>query len=321
MKRREFITVLGAAAAWPIAAWPQERLPVVGVLRINPRDFDTFAEPFRRDMRELGWEEGRNIRFEFVWAGGRNEDIPALARELVAKQVDLIVTFGNLAVSAVQSARATIPLIGMSDDMVREGLAASMARPGGHTTGVSMMGADLDLKRLELLHEFVPSARRIAALIDLSTSDNQKRIEATAGRLNLELVSFPIRNADDARRALDGIAAADVGAVNVLASPMLNGMRRTIIVRLIGARLPSIFEWPESAEDGGLIGYGAPILSLYRRVAVLVDKVLRGSHPADLPIEQPTKFELAVNLQTAKAIGLAIPPSLLLRADRVIERK
>ena len=314
MKRREFITVLGAAAAWP-----QERLPVVGVLRINPRDFDTFAEPFRRDMRELGWEEGRNIRFEFVWAGGRNEDIPALARELVAKQVDLIVTFGNLAVSAVQSARATIPLIGMSDDMVREGLAASMTRPGGHTTGVSMMGADLDLKRLELLHEFVPSARRIAALIDLSTSDNQKRIEATAGRLNLELVSFPIRNADDARRALDGIAAADVGAVNVLASPMLNGMRRTIIVRLIGARLPSIFEWPESAEDGGLIGYGAPILSLYRRVAVLVDKVLRGSHPADLPIEQPTKFELAVNLQTAKAIGLAIPPPLLLRADRVIE--
>jgi len=319
MKRREFITVLGAAAAWPIAAWPQERLPVVGVLRINPRDFDTFAEPFRRDMRELGWEEGRNIRFEFVWAGGRNEDIPALARELVAKQVDLIVTFGNLAVSAVQSARATIPLIGMSDDMVREGLAASMTRPGGHTTGVSMMGADLDLKRLELLHEFVPSARRIAALIDLSTSDNQKRIEATAGRLNLELVSFPIRNADDARRALDGIAAADVGAVNVLASPMLNGMRRTIIVRLIGARLPSIFEWPESAEDGGLIGYGAPILSLYRRVAVLVDKVLRGAHPADLPIEQPTKFELAVNLQTAKAIGLAIPPPLLLRADRVIE--
>ena len=319
MKRREFITVLGAAAAWPIAAWPQERLPVVGVLRINPRDFDTFAEPFRRDMRELGWEEGRSIRFEFVWAGGRNEDIPALSRELVAKQVDLIVTFGNLAVSAVQSARATIPLIGMSDDMVREGLAASMTRPGGHTTGVSMMGADLDLKRLELLHEFVPSARRIAALIDLSTSDNQKRIEATAGRLNLELVSFPIRNADDARRALDGIAAADVGAVNVLASPMLNGMRRTIIVRLIGARLPSIFEWPESAEDGGLIGYGAPILSLYRRVAVLVDKVLRGAHPADLPIEQPTKFELAVNLQTAKAIGLAIPPPLLLRADRVIE--
>jgi putative ABC transport system substrate-binding protein len=320
VKRRDFITLLGgAAAAWPVAVRAQERLPVVGVLRINPRDFETFAEPFRRDMKELGWEERRNVRFEFVWAGGRNEDVPALARELVAKQVDLIVTFGNLAVRAVQNATATIPLIGMSDDIVREGLAASMARPGGHTTGVSIMGADLDLKRLELLHEFVPSARRIAALIDLSTSDNQKGNEAAAGRLNLELVSFPVRNADDARRALDGITAAGVGAVNVLASPMLNGMRRTIIVRLVGARLPSIFEWPESAEDGGLIGYGAPVLSLYRRVAILVDKVLRGARPADLPIEQPTKFELAINLQTAKAIGLAIPPSLLLRADRVIE--
>jgi putative ABC transport system substrate-binding protein len=175
--------------------------------------------------------------------------------------------------------------------MVRDGLAASMARPGGQTTGVSIIGADLDLKRLELLHEFVPNARRIAALIDLSTSDNQKRIEAAAGRLNLELVSFPVRNADDARRALDGIAAAGVDAVNVLASPMLNGMRRTIIVRLLGAHLPSIFEWPESAEDGGLIGYGAPVLSLYRRIAILVDKVLRGARPADLPIEQATKFE------------------------------
>jgi putative ABC transport system substrate-binding protein len=320
MRRRDFITLLsGTAAAWPLATRAQERLPVVGVLRINPRDFETFAEPFRRDMKELGWEEGRNVRFEFVWAGGRNQDVPMLARELVAKQVDLIVTFGNLGVSAVQSVSATIPIIGMSDDMVREGLAASMARPGGHTTGVSIIGADLDLKRLELLHEFVPNARRIAALIDLATSDNQTRIEAAAGRLNLELVSFQVRNADDARRALDRIAAAGVDAVNVLASPMLNGMRRTIIVRLLGARLPSIFEWPESAEDGGLIGYGAPVLSLYRRIAILVDKVLRGARPADLPIEQPTKFELAVNLQTAKAIGLAVPPSLLLRADTVIE--
>jgi putative ABC transport system substrate-binding protein len=321
MRRRDVIALLGGTVwASPFPAWTQERVPVVGVLRINPRDFETFAEPFRRDMKELGWEEGRNVRFEFVWAGGRNEDVPALARELVAKQVNLIVTFGNLGLSAAQSATTTIPLIGMSDDMVREGLAASMARPGGHTTGVSMMGADLDLKRLELLHEFVPRARRIATLIDLATAEyNQKGIEEAAGRLNLDLISFPVRNGDEARRTLDGIAAAGVDAVNVLASPMLNGMRRAIIVRLVGARLPSIFEWPESAEDGGLIGYGPPILSIYRRIAILVDKVLRGARPADLPIEQPTKFELAVNLQTAKAIGLAISPSLLLRADRVIE--
>jgi putative ABC transport system substrate-binding protein len=224
IRRRDFITLLGGAATWPLAARAQDRLPVVGVLRINPRDFETFAEPFRRDMKELGWEERRNVRFEFVWASGRNENIPALARELVANQVDLIVTFGNLGLSAVQSATTTIPLIGMSDDMVREGLAASMARPGGHTTGVSMMGADLDLKRLELLHEFVPGARRIATLIDLATAEyDQKGMEQAAGRLNLELVIFPVRNADEARRALDGIAGAGVDAVNVLASPMLNG--------------------------------------------------------------------------------------------------
>jgi putative tryptophan/tyrosine transport system substrate-binding protein len=165
-------------------------------------------------MKELGWEEGRNIRFEFVWAGGRTEDVPALARDLVARTA---------------------------------------------------------------------------------------------------------RNADEVGRALDGITAADVGAVNVLASPMLNGTRRLIIDRLRNNRLPSIYEWPESADDGGLLGYGAPITSLYRRVAVLVDKILRGARPADLPIEQPTKLELVVNLRTANAIGLTIPPSLLLRADRVIE--
>jgi putative ABC transport system substrate-binding protein len=321
MRRREFITLLGGAAVgWPLAVRAQQPgSPVIGVLRINPRDFETFAEPFRHDMRDLGWEEGRNVRFEFVWAGGRNEEVSALAGELVAKQVDLIVTFGNLGISAVQRATATLPIIGMSDDMVREGLATSMARPGGHTTGVSIMGADLDLKRLELLHEFVPGARRIAALMDMSAADNRNDIEAAARRLDVELLSFPVRNVDETRRALDDIAAAGVGAVNVLASPMLNGIRRTIIIRFLDERLPAIYEWPESADDGGLIGYGAPVLSLYRRVAILVDKVLRGARPADLPIERPSTFELVVNLQTAKAIGLAIPPSLLLRADRVIE--
>ena len=152
MRRRELITMLGGAAAfWPSAARAQGRLPVVGILRINPKEFEIFADPFRRDMKQLGWEERRNIRFEFVWAGGRNEDVPALARELVARQADVIVAFGNLGLSAVQRATATIPIVGMTDDMVGEGLAASMARPGGNTTGVSILGAELDLKRLELL--------------------------------------------------------------------------------------------------------------------------------------------------------------------------
>jgi putative tryptophan/tyrosine transport system substrate-binding protein len=279
-----------------------------------------FAEPFHHDMKELGWDEGRNIRFEFIWAGGRNEDVPTLARDLAARQPDIIVTFGNLGLSAVQRATATIPIVGMTDDMVAEGLAASMARPGGHTTGVSILGAELDLKRLELLHDYVPEARRIAVLKDpTSRGANHYRLDTAASRLNLELVVFNAHNADEIGPALDGIATADVGAVNVLASTMLNGARRAIIDRLRNSRLASIYEWPESADEGGLLGYGAPVTSLYRRVAALVDKILRGARPADLPIEQPTKFELVVNLRTANAIGLTIPPSLLLRADRVIE--
>ncbi len=320
LKRRTFITLLGGAAIWPLAARAQQPLPMVGILRINPKESEIFSEYFRQDMKELGWQEGHNVRFEFIWAGGRNEDVPVLARDLVARQPDVIVTFGNLGLSAVQHATATIPIVGMTDDMVGEGLAASMARPGGHTTGVSILGAELDLKRLELLHEYFPQAGRIAVLKDpTSTVANHYRLDEAASRLNLELVVFNVRNADEVGPALDSIAAADVGAVNVLASTMLNGARRIIIDRLRSSRLPSIYEWPESADEGGLLGYGAPIASLYGRVAVLVDKILRGAGPADLPIEQPTKFELVVNLRTANAIGLTIPPSLLLRADRVIE--
>jgi putative ABC transport system substrate-binding protein len=174
--------------------------------------------------------------------------------------------------------------------------------------------------RLELLHDYVPQARRVAVLKDpTSTIATQYRLEPAADRLNLELVVLTARNGDEVGRALDEIAATHVGAVNVLASPMLNGARRLIIDRLRDNRLPSIYEWPESAADGGLLAYGAPIESLYRRVAVLIDKILHGARPADLPIEQPTNFELVVNLRTANAIGLAISPSLLLRADRVIE--
>jgi putative ABC transport system substrate-binding protein len=319
MRRREVIALLGGAASWPLTARARA-VPIVGILRINPRESEIFAEPFRHYMNELGWEEGRNIRFEFVWADGRYEDLPALARDLVARGVDVIVTFGNPGISAVQRATTTIPIVGMSDDMVREGLAASMARPGGHTTGVSILGAELDLKRLELLHEYVPQARRIAVLRDPSlAAAHQNWIEPAASRLNLELVTFTVHNADEVSQALDSIAVAEVGAVNILASAMLNGVRRLTIDRLRDARLPSIYEWPESADEGGLLGYGAPIASLYRRVAALVDKILRGANPADLPIEQPTTFELVVNLRTAKAIALAIPPSLLLRADRVVE--
>jgi putative ABC transport system substrate-binding protein len=322
MRRRDFITLLGSAAtAWPLAARAQQsRVPVVGVLRINPKDVnETFAEPFQRYMKELGWEEGRNIRFQFLWAGGQSEQLPVLARELVTRKVDLIITFGNPAVQAVQRMTTTIPIVGMSDDMVGAGLAASMARPGGNTTGVSILGGELDIKRHELLHEFAPQARRIAALADPSTFSSRPQLENASRAFSVELLIFTAQDLDEISRALDAMEAAGVEAVNVLASPILNAARAFIIDRLRRARLPSIFEWPETAEDGGLLGYGPRNLLVYRRVASLVDKVLRGTSPADLPIEQPTKFELVVNLKTAQAIGLTIPPALLLRADEVIE--
>jgi putative ABC transport system substrate-binding protein len=320
MIRREFVTLLGSAAvAWPLAVRAQQgHLPVVGVLRPIPKDADQFAEPFRRYMRAIGWEDGRNVRFLFVWADGRNERAPALAEELVAQNVDLIITFGDPAIRAAQRATQAIPIVGMTDDMVGSGLAASMARPGRNTTGVSILSPELDVKRLEILHEFVPQARRIAVLADPSTS-NRAQLASAARDLGVELLVFEVQNPAEIGRPLDAITAAGVEAVHVLASPQLNAARHVIIERTRNARLPAIYQFPETAEEGGLLSYGPRVLLCYRHVVSLVDKVLRGTKPADLPIEQPIKFELVVNLKTAIAIGMTIPPTLLLRADQVIE--
>jgi putative tryptophan/tyrosine transport system substrate-binding protein len=321
VRRREFITLLGgAAAAWPLTARAQQsRLPVVGVLRPNRRDvLETFAEPFRRYMKAIGWEDGRNVRFLFVWTDGLSERAPALAGELV-KNVDLIVTFGDPATRAAQHATAAIPIVAMTDDMVGSGLVASLARPGGNTTGVSILASELNVKRLEVLHEFVPQARRIAILADATTISTRAQLASAARDLHVEPVWFKAGSPEELSRALDALTAAKVDAVNVLASPLLNFWRLQIIDWMRDARLAAVYQWPESVEDGGLLAYGPRTLLCYRHVVRLVDKVLRGAKPADLPIEQPAKFELAVNLKTAGAIGMTIPPTLLLRADEVIE--
>jgi putative tryptophan/tyrosine transport system substrate-binding protein len=323
VKRRDFISLLGgAAAAWPLAARAQQpdRLPVIGVLRPNPKDVNEFfAEPFRRYMKAVGWEEGRNIRFLFVWTEGHSERAPALAGELVAQNVDVIIPFGDPAIRAAQRATNSIPIVGMTDDMIGSGLAASMARPGGNTTGVSILASELDVKRLEILHEYVPQARRIAALADRTTISTHAQLTSAARNLSVELVRFEPGSPDEIGRALDAMTAAKVEAVNVLASPLLYNFRRPIIDRMRDGRLPAIYQWPEMAEDGGLLAYGPRLRLCYRQVVSLVDKVLRGAKPADLPIEQPTKFELLVNLRTANAIGMTVSPTLLLRADEVIK--
>jgi putative tryptophan/tyrosine transport system substrate-binding protein len=320
MRRREFITLLGGAAvAWPHGARAQQGTPVVGVLRINPKGSDIFAEPFGRYMQAAGWVEGRNVHYDFVWADMRIERMHALANELVARNVNLIVTSGDPAIRAVQQATSRIPIVGMADDLVASGLVASMARPGGNTTGVSILASELDVKRLEILREFVPQARQIAILVDPTTNSTRLQLEKAARDMDVQLSLFEAQDPAQIARALDAIAGAGVDAVNVLASPILDSERAVIIDRLRQARLPAIYQFPETAEDGGLLAYGPRRLLAYRHVASLVDKILRGRLPADLPIEQPAKFQLVVNLKTATTMGLTIPPSLLLRADEVIE--
>ena len=292
---------------------------MVGVLRPSTKDAEPFAEPFRRYMKAIGWEEGRNIRFLFAWMEGRNERAPLLAGDFVAQNVDLIVTFGDPAIRAAQRATQSIPIVGMTDDMVGSGLVASLARPGGNTTGVSILAPELNVKRLEFLHEFVPQARRIAVLADPSTISTNAQLTSAARDLGVELVLFEVQNPAQIGGPLDAIAAAKVEAVNVLASPQLYGARYLIIERLRNARLPAIYQFSEAAEEGGLLSYGPRLLLCFRHVVSLVDKVLRGAKPADLPIEQPTKFELVVNLKTASAIDMTIPATLLLRADEVID--
>jgi putative ABC transport system substrate-binding protein len=270
-------------------------------------------------MKAIGWEERRNIRFLVVLTEGSDDRAPALAGELIGKNVDVIITFGNPLIQASQRATETIPIVGMADDMVGSGLADSMARPGRNTTGVSILASELDVKRLEILHEFVPQTRRIGVLADPTTISTRAQLTGAARDLDLELVLLEAQSPEEVNRSLDAIAAAKVGAVNVLASPPLFAARHLIMEQMRATRMPAIYQWPETAEEGGLLAYGPRLLLCYRHVVSLVDKVLRGAMPAELPIEQPFKFELVVNLNTASAIGLTIPSALLLRSDEVID--
>ena len=320
--RRKLVIALGASVIAPRIGWTQatKRRPVVGVIRINPRNTnETFVEPFRRDMASLGWKENDNVEFVFVWAEGRNDSLPKLAADLVARGVDVIVTFGPNGARAAQSATPTIPIVAMMDNLVGAGLVQSMARPGGHTTGVSIFATELDAKRLEILHEVSPAARRIGVLHDPSNPESIANVKAAGRARNIELVFAPAQTKAEVAAAIKTLIEARVAAVNVLASANLNAFRADQIAAFAQARLPAIYEWPETAEQGGLIGYGPRNTAIYGHVAALVNKVLRGAKPADLPIEQPTKFELIINGKTARALGLKIPQSLLLRADEVIQ--
>jgi putative ABC transport system substrate-binding protein len=319
MRRRSFVIGVGSVvllAGAPCAA--QQGQPAkVGILTVfaNP----AFWKPFLDEMRALGWEDGRNIQYHFVRTEGTNEGLPELVRRLVAEKVTAIVATGDPAITAAQHGAAALATVGITDDMAGSGLVASMVEPGGNTTGVSILASELDVKRLGLLHELVPDATRIGILADPTTISTLKAVEQAAESLRLEPVVATAADREAVERALELLLGADVGAVNVLASPILFGHHPIMIERLNQARVPAIYQWPERVAEGAFAGYGPRFEHASRLLAPLLDRVLRGSKPADLPIVQPTRFALAINLRTAKALGLTIPYQILLRADELIE--
>jgi putative ABC transport system substrate-binding protein len=324
MRRREFIVLLGgAAAAWPLAASAQEagRTYRLGGVSGSPRNAPPAIAMFD-EIRRLGFIEGQNLTIDWRSFGPRADLIPEFVAELVKAHVDVIYAAGVTATRAAQQATKTIPILAITDDMVGSGLVNSMARPDGNTTGVSILAAELDGKRQEILIQAVPGLRRIAAIADSNTtgSSQLQELQDAARARGVELSIHLIASAQEITEGIDAAKASGAEALNVLASPILWGNRRLIMDRAKALRLPAIYEWAEMAEEGGFAAYGPRLVQIYRELmARQIVKLLRGAKPADLPIEQPTKFELAINLKTAKALGLEVPLHLLQLADEVIE--
>jgi putative tryptophan/tyrosine transport system substrate-binding protein len=319
MRRREFIALAAVVATAGSPAALAQTMPTVGVVSSSTASTSTLPAAFRRYLKEFGWEEGRNCRVLFEWTEGHGEKLPGLVGELLAQRASVIVVFGTAAIEAARRATRTTPIVAITNDMVKSGAAASLARPGSNITGVSILASELDMKRLELLHETVPAARRIGVLVDPTQYSTRAQLDDAAHALDLELVEVRARDAEEVPRALDALKSARVDGVILSPSALFQFERRRIIAELNHARLPAIYHWPEMAEDGGLLGYGPRLQVVYRSIVELVAKVLRGARPEDLPIEQPEKLDLVVNLKTARALGIAIPPAILTRADEVIE--
>src|SRR5260370_847006 len=314
MKRRSFLAV---PAVLPAFAYAQQQQPLIGVLRVGSQRDEQFMPVFRRDMARLGWEDGKTYRAEVAFADGDASRLPALAAGLVKAGARVLVPFGNAGVAAAQAATKEIPIVAMADNLVALGMVASMARPGGNTTGVSILAHELDVKRLEVLHELVPQARKIGVVIDdnFARHGELDRLQEGAAKIGLALTVGHSRTVPQIAPALAAFAAAGVEAVEVLASPFLHGTRAIFIAPMAKMKLPALYEWPETVEEGGLVAYGPRLSLCYRHVAVLVNKVLRGAKPADLPIQQPLTSVLAINTGPARAIGLTPPEATLLRPD------
>jgi putative ABC transport system substrate-binding protein len=324
MDRRAFIcTVAGGLLGAPLAAEAQQpgkeaRIGVLwpGTSPLRP----PRVEAFRQGLSESGYIEGQNVTVEFRYAEGRAERLPQLTAQLVQLNVQVIATIGTQATSVAQRTTTTIPIVALADELVRSGLVASLARPGGNTTGVQILAPEITAKRLELLKQVLPMVSRVAVLSDPGQSLSQlPPLEEAARSLGVQLQVLEVRGEGDIESAFQAAKGGRAGAIQILASPLLFAYSKAIIGLAAKHRLPAIYEWREAVEAGGLASYGPSLFEMWRQTALVVGKVLKGAKPADLPIEQPTKFELVINLKTAKALGLTIPQSLLLRADEVIQ--
>lgn len=324
MKRREFITLIGGAAVgWPIVGRAQQpnRIPRVGVLA-SASATSPIEYAFRQGLRDLGYVEGQNVVLEYKDAAGRTDTLPQLAAELIAAKVDVIFASGSEATSVVRSQTKSIPVVMTSTNPVGLGFVASLARPGGNITGLSILGPEVSAKRLELLKDLIPGIAKVAACWnpnDPSARFSLKETEAAGEALMVKLQILETRDVGAFDGAFQAAAKENARAVILLPAPLMTRNAGQIASLAIKYRLPSLFYSGDAAKAGGLISYGASLIDIYRRAAYFVDRVLKGANPADLPVEQPTKFELVINLKTAKALDLTIPPTLLARADEVIE--
>jgi ABC-type uncharacterized transport system substrate-binding protein len=324
MKRRKFIMVLGAAAAWPVAALAQQAGSLLRIGLLWPgasAPAPPRMDAFRQGLRESGLVEGRDVVIELRYAQDGLQQLPELASELVRLKVDVFQASGDLAPRVAQQATATVPIVAFSDDILGAGLIASLSRPGGNTTGLTILSPELSAKRLEVLRELFPGRiSRVAALWDPTTGTSQVTLtESAAQSLDIKLQILEVRRGDDLAGVFETARTEQADALNVFSSPFLASLYQEIIDLAAKHRLPAIYQWKEHAEAGGLVSYGPSLVGLWRQTATIVAKVLRGAKPADLPVEQPTKFELIINLKTAKALGLEVPLHLQQRADEVIE--
>jgi putative ABC transport system substrate-binding protein len=322
MRRREFIVLIGGAAVWPVAAHTQQAgKPTIGYLGDDVLSWSPWTTRFVERLRELGWSDGQNISIEYRWSKGRPERIEQIAADFVQQNVNVIVTYGS-AVASVRQATAVIPIVfAIAVDPVGSGIIASLSHPGDNVTGLSLEQSDIAGKRLELLREIVPGFRRLAIMFDggypAAVRENNET-QAAARVLGLDVVPHAIRRAEDIVPAFE-VFKAQADALYVAVDAVVNANREQIAKSALGAQLATTFNESGNVRAGGLMSYGPNFSDQFRRTAEIVDKILRGAKAGDIPVEQPTKFELVINLKTAKALGLEVPPSLLARADEVIE--